>query len=343
MNEIKIHFQRSLRVFLGLVLVSLSAFAQAPTDRSGWLARETAEDDRLRARYPESSRALAEGEADPLRVERTPTPASLAGPDGAEPTLSVWNSAVAYEAGRPIDLFATLTDRGTTAKALAVTGDLVDEAGTVLGRFDYRDDGLSPDARAGDGVWSARLAAPQKFAAGQGASFLVRVLATTAKGEPRQAAGGFLYGRPGAKTTGNVRDAIKNGGLRVEVELDVAASGRYHVAGTLYDRRGRAVGVAQAAARLEPGQHWLALDYYGLMFHEKKADGPYRLGTLAVTTAGVMPNVLSDLALDVHTTQSYRAEQFTTREFGDPARLEHAQRLEADALRSALAGLEAEQ
>ncbi len=342
MIEIKTHFRRSLLVFSGLLFVSISGFAQSAAERSGWLARETAGEDRLRARYPESSRALGEGEVDPLRAERTPTRASLAGPDGAEPSLSVWNSAVAYEAGRPIDLFATLTDRGATAKALAVTGDLVDQSGTVLGRFDYHDDGLAPDALAGDGIWSARLAAPQKFTAGQGASFLVRVLATTAKGEPRQAAGGFLYGRPGAKTTGKVRDTLVAGSLRVEVQLDVAVAGRYHVAGTLYDRGGRAVGVAQAAARLEPGQHWIALDYYGLMFQEKKADGPYRVGTLAVTTAGVMPNVLSDLAFDVHTTRSYRAEQFTSQEFGDPTRLEHARRLEADALRSALAGLEAE-
>ncbi len=340
MNVIKTQTRPLGFALLGL-LVGLSAFAQVPR-QSGWLARETAQEDRVRARYPESSRALGQGEADPLRAERIPTRASLAGPEGAEPTLSVWNSAIAYEAGRPVDLFASLTDRGTAAKALAITGDVVDEAGAILARFDYRDDGLAPDVAAGDGVWSARLAAPQKFAAGRGGSFLVRVLATTAKGEPRQAAGGFLYGRPGARTTGNVRDAVVDGNLRVEVELDVLAAGRYHVAATIYDRSGLAVGIAQAAARLEPGQRWLVLDYYGLMFHEKKAQGPFRVGTLALTTAGAMPNVLSDLAFDVHTTRSYRAEQFTNAAFADPARLEHARRLEADALRSAIEGLEAE-
>ena len=78
-------------------------------------------------------------------------------------------------------------------------------------------------------------------------------------------------------------------------EVDVARPGRFHLAGTLHTLKGEPVGTAQSASELEPGRHWIELSFYGLMFHDRKVAGPFRLGTLAFSTTGGMPNALNDL------------------------------------------------
>ncbi len=156
----------------------------------------------------------------------------------------------------------------------------------------------------------------------------MRVLATTEKGEPHQAAAGFLYGKPGARATGRFSDEVRDGSLIVAAEVEVLAAGRFHAEGTLYSAKGVAIGVAKASVELSPGTAWIELPFYGKMFSDRKAEGPFRLGSLALSTVGRMPNVLNDLALDVHTTRAYAAEAFTSAPYGDAKLIDTAVRLE---------------
>ena len=95
--------------------------------------------------------------------------------------------------------------------------------------------------------------------------------------------------------------------------------------------QGEPVGTAQAAAELQPGRHWIELSFYGLMFHDRKVAGPYRLGTVALATTGGMPSALNDLVENAHVTRAWRIDQMTARPFGDPTFLEAAKRLEVEA------------
>ena len=83
---------------------------------------------------------------------------------------------------------------------------------------------------------------------------------------------------------------LRDGNLVIAAEVEVTERGRFHLAGTLYSMAGEPIGYAQAAAELEPGRQWIELSYYGLMFHDRQAAGPYRLGTLALATTGRMPS-----------------------------------------------------
>ena len=319
--------------------LALLAFAALPAaaqqlPRPGALALETAREYREQARYPESSRALKVGEEDPVRVKRTPTKQSRRGPEGAGPELAVWASAVSVEVGKPIDLFAEILAGGKPSLPLEMTAEIAGPAGEIVAHVTYRDDGRTPDLRAADGVWSTRLIMPAGLEPDGAAAYMVRATARLLDGDLRQAAGGFLYSNPSARLTGRYRDAVRDGNLVISAEVEVKEAGRFHLSGTLYSRAGDPFGTAQAAANLEPGKHWISLSFYGLMFHERQAAGPYRLGSLALATTGRMPNALNDLVVNAHVTKGYELDAMTAAPFAEPKLLESAALLEAEAARS---------
>ena len=322
-------------VVASLALLSLAALPAAAQQlpRPGALALETAREYREQARYPESSHVIKAGEADPVRAKRTPTKQSRRGPEGAGPELSVWASAVSIEVGKPIDLFAELlADRPSLP--LEVAGEIAGPAGEIVAAVTYRDDGRTPDRRANDGIWSARLTMPAGLEPDGAAPYMVRTTARLLDGDLRQAAGGFLYSNPSGRLTGRYRDAVRNGNLVISAEVEVREAGRFHLSGTLYSMAGDPIGTAQAAANLEPGRQWIKLPFYGLMFHERHVAGPYRLGSVALATTGRMPNALNDLVVNAYVTKGYKLGVMTAKPFAEPKLLESAARLEAEAVRS---------
>jgi uncharacterized protein DUF4784 len=318
---------------LGIVImIAAAAVGRLQAQEAGQLARETAKEYLEQARYPESSRALKRGEEDPIRAKRQVNRVSRRGPDSAEPTLSLWTAKVSFEKGQPVDLFATLETQGKAltggagmAGVAAVTGEIVDDSGAILTEVAYRDDG--------HGVWSARLS-PEGLGGALAASYMVRVRARLASGDLREASGGFLYSDPAAHLTGRYRDFLREGDLVIAAEVEVAEAGRFHLAGTLYAKSGEPLGTAQAASQLEPGRRWIELPFYGLMFHDRAAAGPYKLGTLALATTHRMPNALNDLVMDAYVTRPYRLQQMRDVPFERPALVEAAKRLKLDAERA---------
>src|SRR6266545_7841080 len=203
-----------------LALAALPAGAQQ-LPKPGQLALETAREYREQARYPESSRVLQVGEADPIRAKRTPTKQSRRGPDGAGPELAVWASAVSVEVGKPIDLFAQVASGGQPVLPLEMTSEIAGPAGEIVAQVAYHDDGRTPDRTAGDGVWSGRFSMPAGLDPEGAAPYMVRATARLLDGDVRQAAGGFLYSNPSAHLTGRYRDAVRNGNLVISAEVDV--------------------------------------------------------------------------------------------------------------------------
>lgn len=318
---------------LAAALGTVTAAAAQPVSHElpGWVALESARDYEVRARYPESSRALAVGEVDPVRAKRVPAPHSLNTP-GVDGLLTVWSSEVSFEAGAPVVLHVAVT--GLPPQDLArtrVTGEVFDAAGNSIGAVHYRDGGWRDEAR-GDGTFTGVFRFPVERTPQLAESFLVKVTAETPNGEILRAASGFLLSNPHAQLTGRYRDELVDGDLVISAEVEVAQAGRFHLAGTLYSASGEPVGWAQAAAKLEAGTHFIPLSYFGLMFTERKVTGPFHLGSLALSTTSGMPNALNDLVENAHTTRAYPAAAFRAEPYGDPALLDAARRLEADAV-----------
>jgi hypothetical protein len=305
------------RMTFGILMVALAVPAAA--QEQGWLVRETAREYREQARFPESSRALRAGEKDPVKEKRTATRQSQRGPEGKGAALAVWAGAVSYELGRPVDLFATVED----GVALEVSADVVGEDGGLAAHVVYK--------KAGDGVWSARLTMPAGLEPELAASYMVKVRSRLVDGDVRETVGGFLYSNPAAHLTGRYRDELRDGSLVISAEVDVARPGRFHLAGTIYSTKGEPVGTAQAGTELQPGRQWIDLTFYGLMFHDRQVAGPYRLGTVALSTTGGMPNALSDLVENAYVTRAWRLDQMTARPYDNPGLLDAAARLESSA------------
>lgn len=321
---------RPLVVLLAVVMVAAAfapaALAQSSNDTPTQFALRAAASYRQAARYPASSHALEAGSADPVVERHTPNAHSLSGADGAGPRLSVWSGAVAFQAPEPVDLFARI--EGPGKKAVVITGEVQDPAGRTIGDVTYLDDGVAPDAHAHDGIFSARFTMPDGQAPDLAAAYLVQVHATLADGDFRTIAGGFLYTSPWARLTGKFRDRMEDGDLVISAQVQVERAGRFHLEGTLHTMSGSPVGWAQAAVELDPGVHWVDLSFYGLMFHDRKVAGPLRLGAVALTTTGAMPNALSDPLLDAYVTRPVQAQQMTDRPFGRQDLLRAADQLE---------------
>lgn len=310
---------KTLGISIILLALALPAIAQEK-----WLAAETARDYRDRARFPESSHVLRAGQNDPVKEKRTPTYQTSRGPEDRGAALSVWAGAVSFERGRPIELFATVED----GVAMEVTGEIVGEAGNLVAQASYRDDGKGNDAKAGDGVWSARLRMPAGLEPELAESYMVKVRSRLIDGDIRETVGGFLYSNPAGHLTGRYRDELRDGSLVIAAEVEVAREGRLHLSGTLTSLKGEPIGTAQAAAELHPGRQWIELTFYGLMFHDRQIAGPYRLGTVALATTGGMPNALNDLVENAFVTRAWRVDQMTAKPFDNPQFLRAAERLE---------------
>ena len=80
-----------------------------------------------------------------------------------------------------------------------------------------------------------------------------------------------------ARFTGQFSDDATNGDLAIEVGVNVETEGTYRIEGNLFDRDDQPVAWAQAETDLAPGEHDVALVFYGLAFHDAGAVAPFTL------------------------------------------------------------------
>jgi hypothetical protein len=294
------------------------------------LGEAAARDYRRRARMPESTHALEAG-ADPVAEARQVSPASAAGPEGEEPTLTALPTQVGYEAPEAAVVHAFFSMEGERLAAESLVATIIGERRGTVAVLEMNDEGRDGDEIAGDLVYGASWRPPQDEAPEFRGTYVASVRGRTTALDERAVSTGFLYSVPLARPTGRFRDAIVDGSLRLEAELEVFASGRFHAETTLASATGESVAWAQNAASLPPGTHWLPITVYGLVFHERGIPGPYVVKSFALSTVGEMPNQKNRILYGAHTTQAYALAQFTDEPYGDPDLLDAAERAQRDA------------
>ncbi|HEY3190775.1 MAG TPA: choice-of-anchor X domain-containing protein, partial [Solirubrobacteraceae bacterium] len=287
------------------------------------LGPRAAEEYRRRARYPRSSQPLDPDGDDPIARDQEVTPVRGSGPNGADPTLVVFPARSNFEAPETAVLYATLMVGDHEVPAVDIRGTVVTEKLEPLGEVEYHDDGLGGDAVANDLVYTAVFRPDAIPALSQ--SYMVQVRAVAGRDEERLAASSFLYSNPHAFLTGQYADALADGSLAVDAELEVLAAGRFHLQATLYSADGTQKLVwAQSAAALEPGRQWMRLSFYGLGLRERGVDGPYLLRYVALATTTDMPNARNRVTENAYVTGRYATASFTDQPFNDPDLLEAA-------------------
>ena len=306
-----------------------------PADQSeAQMMQQSAQDYRARARYPENSWPT---NRDQIRAERITYPNWVTDPDPSAPARAAWAAEVSFEYPAPVILFFK-----SSVPADSVIGEVVYcesgcDPGEVIGRVEYNDAGLESDRKAGDGIYTARFTVPEERVPDLADSYSVRIKVFVG-GQVYWAGCGFNYSDPKAHLTGRYRDSLQDGSLVISAEIVVKEKGRFHLAGVIAaiaSGDDEPIGEAQTAAELEPGRYWLHLSFYGLMFHERKAAGPYKLTSLALTTATRMPGAMNAVVYNALTTRAYGLGQMTSKSFGEPNLLEAARRLDAAAAEEA--------
>lgn len=149
-------------------------------------------------------------------------------------------------------------------------------------------------ARAADGSYRGDVVAPTREGpAGSLYGVEVDAAGVTVRGLPvrRIATGAIALGAPTARFTGPARiERPRDGGLRVELSLDVGAASRYGASALLYgtnrDGELQPIGVGQSAAWLDPGAGALSLEFDAATLAAGGLRAPYELRDLRLVDQG---------------------------------------------------------
>ena len=124
--------------------------------------------------------------------------------------------------------------------------------------------------------------------------------------------------------TGRVFDRLHDGDLVFDVEVDVKSPGAYRIDGSLFDNSGLPFGWARFEGSLTAGSHLVSLRYYGLLFHDAQATGPYTLTNLhgARLRPGDTPHKedMPELTDEYMTASTYELNSFRTEVNTSPRR-----------------------
>lgn len=310
-------------------------------------------------RYPPGSQPLSRDMRDVLKPNarhETALPLALAtGATGGAPTsgeLSFQLTGDVYTVvGRgslspTLEVFRESTPGSERARVAVDITDLalvtVEPGGTrpVATTLALNDEGRTGDAVAGDRIYGTTIvpSAIPALAAYRGLARLdVGFVAREGDRRPAHATLDFrVIGSAPAAFIGVSNERLTAEGLELSVDLDVDEPGHYFVQGLLFDAHGAPIGFAVARPTLARGRATVPLLYFGLLFHDARASGPFVFRTL---TGQRLPEAnepdRAELAmwLGSYQTRAYRLTELSDREYESPAKEAKIQALAALAAR----------
>ncbi len=137
----------------------------------------------------------------------------------------------------------------------------------------------------------------------------------------------YTVGQLGVALAGDPRSEVVDGSLHVVVPVAVERRGTYYVAATIYDVSDHAIGWSRVGLRVdEAGRSDVTLRFYGLMFHDAGATGPFRVAVQLenVSRPGVV--LRGEVVHDAHHTAGFDLADFTDESFENSF---HSRRLAA--------------
>jgi len=124
--------------------------------------------------------------------------------------------------------------------------------------------------------------------------------------------------------TGKINDRLDNGDLVFDIEMDVKSAGLFRIDGNLFDVSGQPFGWARFEGQLPAGPVLISLRFYGLLFHDAQAAGPYVLKNLhgARLRPGKIPHKedMPEPASDYVTAAHYELDRFRAEVNNSPRR-----------------------
>ncbi len=277
---------------------------------------------------PYASMPITDG-LDPIAKERELKIGKSQGRAAKNPRLITFPSLSSFEAPSQIVIYAYLAEDIERARddgkkevaedsrrvgAREMRGELRAPDGTSLSELRFHDDGKNGDAEAGDDFFTATYE-PERENLDMNGEVTLVVTAKSMKGDSRTATTTFLYSVPAARLTGNYKDELVDGHLRISAEVDVDEPGTFDLEATVADSNAHFIGWAHNTVQLEPGKQWIPLTYSGKIFREHNVDGPYLVWSLALSTISRDPPERNDVVPNALRTKPYTVGDFSDREF----------------------------
>ena len=144
------------------------------------------------------------------------------------------------------------------------------------------------------------------------------------EGDPRpaQATLDFKYsGSTPATFAGVSNDKLVPEGLEVDVDHDVTEPGQFFVQGCIFDAKNEPIGFAVARPTLEKGKRSVPLVFFGLLFRDANAAGPYVFKTLTgnrMPAPGEADHAAMDPWTGTYRTRPYALADFSDHEWESP-------------------------
>ena len=197
----------------------------------------------------------------------------------------------------------------------------------------FADDGQAPDARAGDGQYSARLTPyKQGFSTYSGT---IRLYAqVNVNGENGEATFDVVYTPDVPATWLGIREALESGSLNFYLKAQVLTPGRYVVSARVQDAKGKPFALLQYNDEITAGSREFKLQLFGALVRDVNPTFPLQLTD--VEGFLLKPDVFPDRAMmarrpgAVYTTGNYQTGQFSSAEWTSEERERYLQEYRAD-------------
>ncbi len=231
---------------------------------------------------PNRSRPVRRPTGDPARKSRqereqapshtyalTADPLAVVGDREAVVTLTVFEGK---DGSKPVE--ARVLSAAVVASAVP-GGDERTVASLVL-----NDAGRAGDARAGDLVYGGSFSPAKNAAVDESGRYGIRVVFEDPGGVKTTGLASLLYTAESsvpARFTGKFQEKVEQGSLLVLPELDVKKPGSYVVRANLFAPDGTPIAHSRFEGELQQGKRSVELLFFGKVFHDKAASGPYSL------------------------------------------------------------------
>lgn len=256
-------------------------------------------------RYPSHNRRFDTAKADPT-LAHYGVDERVTLSDDKSHALKVFSDQKYYLPTQQVRISAQLMDAYGNAQPAQLQGQLIYNEDINLGYLDFA-------AETGTFDYSTTLSLAD-FNRRPLPAGLYKVLIVENTSQLLDAVA-FVVSEPVIETTGEFRESLTpEGDLRIEVEVEVREAHRFYAQASLYSFSDAPIGTTQFSHALQPGRHWLPLDFHGRMIHDNREPGPYRLKHLSLAKVGV-PMERIPLISPEFETQSYALDQLNNQRY----------------------------
>jgi hypothetical protein len=277
-----------------------------PIDRIKAIQQKTALHDSLLkdhdsfTRYPEYNQTFSSVEKDPT-IQRYEIDERTTENDEGDSSLTIWSDKKYYLHGDQATIYATLQDAHGLKIPTSFMGQIIFNETNSLQQIELLD--LDKD-----GVYEYHIKLDQINSKALDAG-LYKVLIVNNTNELADAVT-FTLSEPKLKLTGEYIDSISaQGSLVIRAEVEATEKSRFYFQASLYSSTNDPIGSTQYALELEPGKHWIPLEFDGLMIRDAGEPGPFLLKTISLAKVA-LPIQRAPLIYPKFYTQDYSVDQF---------------------------------